>query len=89
VTTAATSVTTGSTTTTINGSAALTVTYPEDHALWVQVLLTATATVSGTETSTTSTFWLPILSTYVTTTTTTPPGYVSPYGIAASCANPN
>ena len=89
VTTAATQVTTGSTTTTVNGSAALTVTYPEDHALWVQVLLTATATVSGTEASTTSTFWLPIASTYVTTTTTTPPGYISPYGVATSCANPN
>jgi hypothetical protein len=104
VTTAATTITTGSTTTTINGSAALTVTYPEDHALWVQVLLTATATVSGTETSTTSTFWLPILSVYLTTTTSTPPGLISPYGDDAAgtddtghmftagtggCANPN
>jgi len=82
----------------------LTVTYPEDHALWVQVLLTATATVSGTETSTTSTFWLPILSTYLTTTTSTPPGVISPYGDDAAgtddkgdifaagvggCSNPN
>lgn len=89
VTTAPTTITNGTSTTTVNGSAALTVTYPEDHALWVQVLLTASTTVSGTESSTTSTFWLPILSTYVTTTTTTPPGYISPYGIATSCANPN
>ena len=89
VTTAATTITNGSSTTTINGSAALTVTYPEDHALWVQVMLTAAATVSGTESSTTSTFWLPILASYVTTTTSSPPGVVSPYGVATSCANPN
>ncbi|HEY1725264.1 MAG TPA: Ig-like domain-containing protein [Steroidobacteraceae bacterium] len=88
VTTAATSVTTGSSTTTVNGSAALTVTYPEDHALWVESLLTATATVAGTETSTTSTFWLPILATYLTQTTISPPGLVSPYGVNA-CAVPN
>lgn len=89
VVTAPTTITNGTTTTTVNGSAALTITYPEDHAMWVQVLLTATATVSGTETSTTSTFWLPILASYVNTTTTTPPGAISPYGIATSCANPN
>jgi hypothetical protein len=75
--------------TTINGSAQLTVTYPQDHALWVQSLLTATATVSGTETSTTSKFWLPMLAADITNTTVDPPGIVSPYGIATSCANPN
>jgi hypothetical protein len=79
----------GSVTTDATGSANINVTYPEDHAEWVQVLLTATATVSGTQTSTTSKFWLPILSTYVTTTTTTPPGVVDPYGLSASCANPH
>lgn len=80
VTTAATQITIGSTTTTVNGSAALVVSYPEDHAQWVQVQLTATATVSGTESTTSSTFWLPILATYVTTTTSSPPGEISPYG---------
>jgi len=65
------------------------VTYPQDHALWVQSLLTATATVSGTETSTTSKFWLPMLAADITNTTVDPPGIVSPYGIATSCANPN
>ncbi|HEX2789234.1 MAG TPA: Ig-like domain-containing protein [Steroidobacteraceae bacterium] len=74
---------------TINGSAQLTVTYPQDHALWVQSLLTATATVAGTETSTTSKFWLPMLATDLTTTTVEPPGFISPYGVATSCANPN
>jgi hypothetical protein len=72
-----------------NGSAQLTVTYPQDHADWVQSLLTAETTVAGTETTTTSTFWLPMLATDVTDVTVEPPGIVSPYGIAASCANPN
>jgi hypothetical protein len=89
VVTAATTITTGGTTTTINGSAKLTVTYPQDHAEWVQVLLTATATVSGTETTTTSKFWLPILASELLATTITPPGNPSPYGIATSCADPN
>ena len=80
VTTAATPITIGSTTTTVNGSAALVVSYPEDHAEWVQVQLTATATVSGTESTTSSTFWLPILAIYVTTITSSPPGQISPYG---------
>jgi len=89
VTTAPTTVTSGSSTITVDGSAALIISYPEDHALWVQVTLTATATVSGSQSSTSSTFWLPILATYVTTTTTSPPGYLSPYGVATSCANPD
>jgi hypothetical protein len=79
---------------TINGSAQLTVTYPQDHALWVQSLLTATATVAGTETSTTSKFWLPMLAADLTATTVSPPGIISPYGDDAptgtgGCANPN
>jgi hypothetical protein len=89
VTTAATTITNGTSTTTVNGSAALTVTYPEDHAQWVRVVLTASTTVSGTESSTTSTFWLPILATYLTSTTSSPPGAISPYGTNTSCANPN
>ena len=75
--------------TTINGSAQLTVTYPQDHAQWVQSLLTATATVAGTETSTTAKFWLPMLAADLIATTTDPPGFISPYGVATSCANPN
>ena len=79
----------GTVTTDSTGSANVNVTYPEDHAEWVQAVLTATATVSGTQTSTTSTFWLPILSTYVISTTTSPPGVIDPYGRASSCASPH
>ena len=48
-------------TTADGGVAAFTVTYPEDHANWVQVTLTATTTVQGTQAQTSMTFWLPIL----------------------------
>jgi hypothetical protein len=71
-----------------DGTGAFTVTYPEDHALWVQVTLTATASVSGTESSTSTTFILPILATYLTTLSSSPPGLVSPYGTGA-CTDPN
>ena len=86
VTTAATTLTGG---TTINGAASLTVTYPQDHADWVQSELTATATVAGTETTTTSTFWLPMLATDLTTITVDPPGIVSPYGDDSASVTPS
>ncbi len=69
---------------TTTGTATFTITYPEDHALWVQVTLTATASVAGTESSTSTTFVLPELASYLTPNTgATPPGYVSPYGVGA------
>ena len=56
------------------GVAAFTVTYPEDHANWVQVTLTATTTVQGTQAQTSMTFWLPILASYLTSSSSgTPP----------------
>lgn len=71
------------------GTGNLAVTYPEDHAGWVQVILTATATVSGTQTTTSSIFVLPMLAKYVNNITTAVPGQYSPYGTALSCSNPN
>jgi hypothetical protein len=79
----------GTLTTATDGSATFTVEYPEDHALWVQTTLTATATVQGTQSSTTSIFQLPMLATYLTNQTVDPPGLVSPYGVAGVCTNPN
>jgi hypothetical protein len=70
------------------GSANFSVIYPEDHALWVQSKLTATATVQGTESSTSATFWLPMLAKYINDVTASPPGAISPYGSANSCTNP-
>jgi hypothetical protein len=76
-------VTTGS-----DGTTTFTITYPEDHANWVEVTLTATASVSGTESSTSTTFVLPILADYLKTGNGTPPGNTSPYGIGACTAKP-
>jgi len=71
------------------GAATFTVNYPENHAMWVTSTLTATATAQGTETSTSTTFQLPILADYLTSDAISPPGYVSPYGVATSCTDPN
>lgn len=79
----------GSVITATDGSATFLVEYPEDHALWVQATLTATATVQGTQSSTEATFVLPMLASYLTAITTEPPGFVSPYGVANTCTNPH
>jgi Bacterial Ig-like domain (group 1) len=65
---------------TANGTAAVNLIYPKDHAGWVQVALTATATVSGTQNSTTATFWLPGAAADYTNQAIPPPGVDSPYG---------
>jgi len=75
----------GSATTTSAGTAPVNVIYPKDHAYWVTVALTATATVQGTQNSTTAIFLLPGLAGDYTTQTVSPPGQVSPYGQAATC----
>jgi len=75
-------------TTNSSGVADFNVIYPEDRADWVQVRLTATSTVAGSESSTSAVFWLPMLSDYLTAQTP-PPGTPSPYGVATSCTNPN
>ena len=79
----------GSVITASDGSGNFLVEYPEDHALWVQATLTATATVQGTQSSTEATFVLPMLATYLSDTSSQPPGFRSPYGVAASCALKN
>ncbi len=78
-------VTPGSVTTDSTGSAFVAVVYPQDHAEWVQVVLTATASVTGTQTSTTSTFWLPILASDINNAEVRPPGAISPYGTNVNC----
>jgi hypothetical protein len=71
----------GSVTTGVDGSASFTVNYPEDHAEWVEVKLTASTIVAGTESSTSQIYVLPILGKYPSDTSANPPGVVSPYGI--------
>ena len=75
----------GSAITGTGGSATVNLIYPKDHADWVQVALTATATVSGTQNSTTASFVLPGLASDYTTQTVAPPGLFSPYGLSATC----
>jgi Bacterial Ig-like domain (group 1) len=67
------------------GSAGVNLIYPKDHSYWVSVALTATATVSGTQNSTTATFILPGLAADYSNQAIAPPGPISPYGQATSC----
>jgi hypothetical protein len=74
---------------TVLGSAAVNLIYPKDHAYWVAVKLTATATVSGNQSSASTTFILQGLASDYSSSTIAPPGKVSPYGQALVCRNPN
>jgi hypothetical protein len=75
----------GSAVTSSSGSAAVNLIYPKDHALWVGVALTATATVQGTQNSATASFILPGLASDYTSQTIAPPGQFSPYGASTTC----
>lgn len=66
------------------GSAQFFITYPKDHAYWVEVLLTGTASVAGTETTATAEFVLAGIASDYTSATTAPPGEISPYGDGAN-----
>lgn len=83
------SVTPASVTTANGGTGLVKIYYPKDHALWVKVRLTATATVAGTQSSTSADFWLPGAASDYNQQAVAPPGATSPYGSAATCANPN
>jgi hypothetical protein len=75
----------GSGVTSTGGTAAVNIIYPKDHAMWVAVALTATATVQGTQNSTTSTFFLPVLASDIDNPKVNPPGLISPYGQSPTC----
>jgi len=77
----------GTFTTDDNGFGIVDVIYPQDFARWVDVTLTAQATVQGTETTETARFVLPIAASDVTDENTNPPGNPSPFGQSASCAD--
>jgi len=84
------SVSPGTIVTDSSGSANITIAYPESYAAWVQVKLVATATVSGTQSSTYTVFQLPMLADYVSRPGD-PPGKISPFGVGVdpSCKIPN
>ena len=80
----ATSVVTGS-----DGRVLVNVTYPQEYAYYLDVALSASTSVSGTEYVRTSNFMLPGASTDFTNNTVAPPGPVSPFGTSTICTNPN
>jgi hypothetical protein len=71
-----------------NGRLDVLVTYPRDHAGWVEVQLVASTTVQGTQSSTSATFLLQGAAPDYSSCTIGPPGPVSPYGKANTCLNP-
>lgn len=79
----------GSATTDSTGSATVNLLYPKDHAYWVAVRLTATATVQGAQSSTSVDFWLPGAASDYNQSTVGPPGQTSPYGTGTSCIDSN
>ena len=80
-----------STTTAADGTAVLQVEYAQDHASWVDALITVAASgISGSEGR--ASYLLapvPVDATAITTITSAPAFVVSPYGIGSSCASPN
>jgi hypothetical protein len=69
----------------INGRLDVKITYPRDHSYWTVVSLVASTTVQGTQSSTSATFVL-VGADVDYKCSIGPPGPVSPYGVAASCA---
>ena len=71
-----------------NGVAEVDVVYPQSHNGWTEVQLTVTATVSGTESSDSVTFFLEGLALDFINTSASPPGQTSPYGANPDGCNP-
>jgi hypothetical protein len=69
------------------GYAVATITYPKDRANWNAVTLKATAMMSGTEATATTSFTLPVAAADISTKNATPPGFISPYGIVRDCTS--
>ena len=74
-----------------DGTAVVQVTYAQSFGSWIDVLLTVSASgVSGTEGRASYLLQpVPVPSTTLTTTSSSPAFQVSPYGVASSCSNPN
>lgn len=80
-------VTPGSVTTNAQGVALVDVLYPQDTAYWLVVTLEARAAVQGTEFRRSTTFLLPGTTGDFGNQNTSPPGFVSPFGINACSVN--
>lgn len=75
-----------SVTTDETGSAQFDVLYPQSFAQWVNVVISASASVTGTEFKESQEVFLAILADDLSLDTV-PPGQISPYGDSASCAD--
>jgi len=71
------------------GIASFDLTYPQDRAYWVQVRLSATVSVNGSQGATFTDFILEGLADDFNQEDVSPPGFFSPYGRASLCSNPN
>ena len=81
---------TGSALTDASGFAAATISYPKDHAKWVEVVLEARAGVVGNDPpNSTLPFFLMGLASDYTNKDISPPGELSPYGVGNVCTNTN
>lgn len=70
------------------GIARVCVIYNQDKAFWARIALTATAGVSGSESTGTVEHWLSGAASDYANSNIEPPGRFSPYGISDSCNNP-
>lgn len=77
----------GSFTTDSGGFGIVDVLYPQEFANWVDVTLTATTSVQGTEFAESASFLLPIAASDVNDQTVQPPGNPSPFGTSNTCAD--
>ncbi len=72
-----------------SGFALVNVTYPQEHAYYLDVELSANATVQGSEYVRSARFLVPGSAADFKDANVSPPGIVSPFGKAASCLDPN
>jgi hypothetical protein len=82
------SVTPGTLQTDANGRATISLIYAESYVPWVEVRLSATALVSGTESKKESVFVVDGLASDFSSETNPPAGVVSPFGTGLSCSDP-
>jgi hypothetical protein len=71
-------------TTDSTGFATFDIVYPKDRT-WVEIELEARATVAGSEASARTRFFLPGLASDFNNCQVSPPGHLSPYGLATTC----
>lgn len=75
----------GSLVTDVDGSGLVNVVYPQEFANWVDVTLTATTSVQGTEFAESSSFRLTVAADDIDDSAESPPGNPSPFGTGSSC----